>query len=291
MKNSPLTALTLVLTVSTAVMGCRGGSVSTLATTPPTLTHVSPGPITASASRFLVDGLKGQVHQAPTSRGESCTIAVDADGNATLTWRGFAAAQGHLQLPVTALGPLEQQTPTRAHYVVQYHRAHGTPVPAAVLARPEQQALVDSYSVTLQDEDGVQQATVIANGLAGDPRSVTCSTANHAPLRWQQLAAAHVGTWRGQPDREQHLGRLAVCSLDVAADGSLRYTDSRGQSTQLSARDWALYPHSNGTQFDLMQFGTPLRLHLQWGEGDAAPQVRYTQGGDRYDQCQGLVKV
>lgn len=290
MKNSPLTSLTLVLTASAVTLGCSGGSVSTLAATNPVPAQVSAGPVAASASRFLVDGLKGKVYQAPTSRGESCAIAVDADGNATLTWRGFGVAQGQLQLPVEALSPAEQQTPTRAHYVVQYHKAHGTPVAAAAMARPEQQALVDSYSVTLQDEGGIQQATVMANGLAGDPRSVTCSTANHAPLRWRQLAA-HVGTWRGQPDPAQHLGNLAACSLDVAADGTLRYTDSRGQMTQLSAQDWALYPHSNGTQFDLMQFGTPLRLYLQWGTGDAAPQVRYTQSGDRYDQCQGLVKV
>jgi len=250
----------------------------------------------AAPSRFKATTLVGGPYTAPSANNQTCTFSVDATGNASINWAGFTSTGGKLDLPSTWLTTAADQTTTQAKYDIYYNKTTGavvgTNMGGTVVLNAGDNAISDWFSVTISQSGASKQATVMANGYIGDPKSVTCSTANDPAGKWAQVAT-HVGTWVGSKDLNFHFGTNASCQLVVDAAGAMTYTDTAGAATAIDSTAWTVTPPNSGAYFDFAKNGSSVTFGMDFTGTTVSggqPQAFYWKSGGSYEYCNNMVK-
>lgn len=250
----------------------------------------------ATPSRFKASTLVGGPFTAPTANNQACTFSVDATGNASISWAGFTTTGGKLDLPNTWLTGAADQSTTQAKYDIYYSKTTGaivgTSMGGSVMLTPDESAGSDWFSVTISQSATNKQAVVLANGLASNPKSVTCNTANDPAGKWAQVAS-YIGTWKGTKDNNFHLGTNATCQLVVDANGAMTYTDTAGAATTINSTAWTVTPPNSGAYFDFAKTGTAITFSMDFTGttvSGAKPQAYFWKSGASTEYCNNMIK-
>lgn len=250
----------------------------------------------AAASRFLATSLVGGPYTAPAdgSKG-ACTFSVDASGNASINWAGFTSTSGVLTLPYDWLAQAGSQSASTAVYDIYYNKTTGARVGinqgGSVVLNIGDDAISDWYHVTLKQQGSDKIATVLANGVSNDAKSVTCTTANDPAAKWAAVAA-YAGTWRGTTDHNFKFGSAATCSLLVNADGSVVYTGGDSVARSIDAAGGWTPSVSNGMAwFDKTTPNPAASMDFTGATVSGhQPQFWYSASNASYEYCNNMSK-
>ena len=251
----------------------------------------------AAPSRFLATTLIGGPYNAPASGNKgACSFNVDADGNATINWAGFTSTAGVLTLPSDWLGQTSDQTTTQAVYEIYYNKTTGARVGSnqggIVVLNAGDFNIADWFRVTLTNNGTDKVATVMANGLSNDAKSVTCTTANDPAARFAAVAA-FAGTWRGTTDRNFKFGSAATCTLLVNGDGSVVYTGGDSVARTINIADGWTPTVANGlAEFDKSTSFPAASMDFTGASvSGGRPQFWYSISNASYEYCNNMSKM